>query len=163
MNGAEIAFLIFGLIIILGTVIMILTKQVVRALIAFVTVLLSLAGVFILFNADFLAAVQILVYAGGIVILLAFGIMLSDRTAGKLVNKSSNGIIGVLIALAMGAIIITKVSGYRSIPSEASPDQVRQIGVSLVSNHLLAFELIAFILLVVLVGAGYLAKKRAEL
>ncbi|MEM9328224.1 MAG: NADH-quinone oxidoreductase subunit J [Bacteroidota bacterium] len=165
MTASEILFLIFGGFTSLSAVGIALTKNVVHAALFLVGVILSLACVFVLLNAEFLAIVHVLVYAGGVVVLLAFGIMLTKRPSdGSLLSGQGMMIPALLVILPLSYLLHLTIQSLdtASRVAESSEQQVRAIGVSFMTQHLLAFELIAFLLLVVLVGAAYLAKKSNE-
>ena len=152
---------VFGFMTLLGVGIIVFTKNIIHAAYALALTLIGVAGVYVILNADFLAVVQILLYAGGVVILLAFGVMMTNRLRGqKVLTESKNRWIGGLIAITSFIGLAYLFSGFNSqmLNGSIQTDQVKQIGVALLTDHLVAFELIAFILLVALVGAAYLAK-----
>ncbi len=167
MNLSEVLFLVFGTVALVGSLLILITRNVVHAAMLLVTVLLSLAAIFVLFSADFLAVVQLLVYAGGIVVLLVFGVMLTKRKAdGKLLSSTQFIFPGVLLGGLILMLLVRTVGGVESFysGSEATkPNQVETTGIAFMTEHLLAFELIAFILLVVLVGAAFIAKKQTQI
>lgn len=151
----------FGFMTLLGVGIIVFTKNIIHAAYALALTLIGVAGVYVILNADYLAVVQILLYAGGVVILLAFGVMMTNRLRGqKVLTESKNRWIGGLIAITSFIGLAYLFSGVKSqtFNGTIQADQVKQIGVALLTDHLVAFELIAFILLVALVGAAYLAK-----
>lgn len=151
----------FGFMTLLGVGIIVLTKNIIHAAYALALTLIGVAGVYVILNADFLAVVQILLYAGGVVILLAFGVMMTNRLRGqKVLTGSKNRWIGGLIAITSFIGLSHLFSGVKlpTLNGTFQTDQVKQIGVALLTDHLVAFELIAFVLLVALVGAAYLAK-----
>ena len=161
-----IAMQIFLLImILLGVGVILFTRNIVHAAYALCLALIGIAGIYVLLMAELLAVVQIMLYAGGVVILLAFGVMMTNRLRGEKVLSGSNNIwIGRIISLsvftALCYLISTSSFQYGTIVK--SEDQIAQIGVSFLTDHIVAFELIAFVLLVALVGAAYLAKMAAD-
>ncbi len=145
----------------MGVVIITFTKNVVHAAYALALVLIGIAGVYVVLNAELLAVVQILLYAGGVVILLVFGIMMTSRLRGeKLLSESKNVFTGLVISILffVGFCYLIGNHPFEITKSLSGEDQVKQIGVSFLTDHIVAFELIAFVLLVALVGAAYLAK-----
>ncbi len=165
MSWEEGLFVFFAAIAALSGIGIAITKNVIHAVLLLVVVILSLACLFVLLNAEFLAIVQVLIYAGGVVVLLAFGIMLTRRPSeGKLVTEHGRVVPGLLVVLALifllHRVIVTR--SVEKISSSESENQVKDIGIGFMTEHLLAFELIAFLLLVVLVGAGLLARKSNE-
>ena len=144
---------------------MLWTKNVIHAAYGLAVVLLAIAGLYVLLNADFLAVVQIFMYVGGIVILLVFGIMMTNRTKeGLPITKNINLVVGSFFCSTLFgtfAVVIWK-SGIQWKLARLPENQVSFIGRELIANHVVAFELIAFLLLTVLVGSAYLAKKSTE-
>lgn len=130
------------------------------------------AGVFVLLNAEFLAAVQVLVYAGGVVTLIVFAIMLSASITGKKAvthNRQSITALGVsvMMALVMVAILFLNSSGQyvgpgrwwvtparNDFPAESN---VQLVGKSLMSTYTLAFWIASVILIIAMVGALIIA------
>ena len=127
--------------------------------------LIGVAGVYVLLNAELLAVVQILLYAGGVVILLAFGIMMSNRMKeGQVLSGTKNRLLAAVISLSLFSLLVYLISSTTWSPAAQSmPEaQIEFIGVTFLTEHIVAFELIAFVLLVVLVGAAYLAKRSTD-
>jgi len=153
----------FTIIIALSVLVIVWTKNVVHATYALALVLVLMAGLFVTLQAELLAVVQILLYAGGVVILLIFGVMMTQRKDGKPISASRNPIIPSMISIALFIGLVKVISGLElSIPLNNKVSQIRQIGIAFLTDHLVAFELIAFILLVALVGAAYLAKTSTD-
>ena len=163
---STVIFGVFSVLVIAGVSLIILKKNLVHAVYAFALVLLGVAALFVLVGAEVLAIVQILLYAGGVVILLAFGIMMTNRLRkDNVYSNERSPILPAIISVSLFAILvyfISKSTFISSSPIGATPDQVAQLGVDFLTDHLIAFELIAFILLVALVGAAYLAKMADE-
>ncbi len=155
----DIVFYTFFLLAALAAVGILITKNVIHAAFYLVVCLISLAGLYVLFDATYLAVVQLLVYAGGVIVLLAFGIMITNRSDGQLLSSSHLLLPGIL---AFGGVLVLftifTVKFSPGIPVNPDSDQVQQMGIVFMTDYLLAFELIAYLLLVVLVGASYLAK-----
>lgn len=150
-----------GLITLLGVGIILVTRNIIHAAYALALTLVGVAGLYVFIGAELLAVVQVLIYAGGVVILLAFGVMLTNRLKGeKLLTETRNKLIGGLISVGLFAILISLISNtsFERPLGSVNEDQVEKIGISFLTEHLVAFELIAFVLLVALVGASYLAK-----
>ena len=144
---------------------MIWTRNVIHAAYGLAIVLISTAGLFVLLNAEYLAVVQLFMYAGGVVVLLVFGIMLVNRTKdGVPITRNTNVFPGIVLSLLFLGILVDRIGQYVWVwgRKEIAEDQVREIGELLITDHLLAFELIAILLLAVLVGAAYLAKKSVK-
>ncbi|MEM8938565.1 MAG: NADH-quinone oxidoreductase subunit J [Bacteroidota bacterium] len=151
--------------IVLGVGIIVFSRNIIHAAYALSLALLGIAGVYVLLNAELLAVVQILIYAGGVVILLAFGVMMTHRLRGeKVLSGAKNQFPAAITAIAIFVILAHSIS-ETNFPGNKVPkmnNQVEHIGVAFLTEHIVAFELIAFILLVALVGAAYLAKLAAN-
>jgi NADH-quinone oxidoreductase subunit J len=162
MSGEFIAFLVLALIAIAGGVLMINLSQVVHMVVALVFTFISIAGIFILLSAEFLAAVQILIYSGAITIIMLFGIMLT-RHNDTSEPKSSIGkrllIIGGITAFAISVYFGIYNLEFSSQAAELHVDNTKQIGIALYTKYIIPFELTSVVLLVALIGAIVLAKK----
>ncbi len=128
-----------------------------------------MAGIFLLLNAEFIAALQVMVYAGAILVLYLFVIMLLDvRELAKVRQRHSSATVASLIAGVMGAIMVVVLArgafnGTHGTATEAllaSQGNVESVGVALFTTYLLPFEVASLILLVAMVGAIMLAKRR---
>nr|WP_026672818.1 NADH-quinone oxidoreductase subunit J [Alkalihalobacterium bogoriense] len=161
MNGEMLAFFILALIAVSGGVLMINLKKVVHVIVALAFTFLSIAGFYVLLSAEFLAFVQVLIYAGAITIIMLFGIMLTkhdDRTdipAGFV--RSIVAFVGVAVFFVIMFIGINDLS-FGSDPAPLHEDNVRQIGIEIYSKFVIPFEVVGVILLVALVGAVAIAK-----
>ena len=112
--------------------------------------------------ADFLAATQVIIYVGGILVLIIFGVMLTNKIDSKaIVSSSANQVVGaimfmLLLILQFGVIFSTS---WVSSDLQTSEGTVRQIGNLLLSKYLLPFEVVSVLLLAALIGASMLSRK----
>ncbi len=143
-----------------GVAIILFTKNIIHAVYALCLTLVGLAGVYVILMSELLAVVQIMLYAGGVVILLVFGVMMTNRLRGeKVVSGNRNQLVGGFISIGLFGLLMKLISNASFETNKTEPtDQIRKIGVSFLTDHIVAFELIAFVLLVALIGAAYLAK-----
>lgn len=155
--------IVFTVFIVLGTGLILFTKNIIHAAYGLGLVLILQAGIFVLLNAELLAVTQILLYAGGVVIILVFGVMMTNRKDGLPTSEHRNFIIPGIVSLLILIGLVWVISGIHPPEMvEVNKNQITEIGISFLTDHLVAFELIAFILLVALVGAAYLAKVSSE-
>jgi NADH-quinone oxidoreductase subunit J len=164
----QLIFLYFAAVILVSAVLMITRRNPIHSVMFMLLLFFHIAGVFVLLNAEFLAAVQLIVYAGAILILYLFVVMLLS------VDKESHAIranrfwpwmaaFGVLIA---GEIVLLISRG--TFPAETGQTMqlagagVRELGEVLYQKYLIPFEIASVILLVGLIGAVMLAKKRSN-
>jgi NADH-quinone oxidoreductase subunit J len=192
MTASEILFLIFAIATCGGAVAVVISQNVARMAFWLIISLGSTSGLFFLLRADFVGATQLLIYVGGTVVLLIFGVMLTAsgpyiriRTApGELVLA---GCVGVLLLSMIYSTVCTvdwskpiSKAGMPAVPSgsgynpAAEGNTVRLLGMKLIgmslsdigrssrigAGYLLPFEIISVHLLVVLVGAAYLARAK---
>ena len=135
---------------------------------ALVTMLLHIAGFFILLNAEFLAAVQVIVYAGAILVLYLFVIMLLNlKTEERVFHRRYGLITAIGLGIAGQVALLVLRSPYAGALGDASPErilavgQTRALGITMFSDYLLQFEIIGVFLLAAIVGAIVLAKTPA--
>ncbi|HTN01914.1 MAG TPA: NADH-quinone oxidoreductase subunit J [Planctomycetaceae bacterium] len=197
MNVADLLFWLFAAATCGGAIGVVLSQNVVRMAFWLMVSLGSVAGLFFLLSADFLGAAQLLIYVGGTVVLLIFGVMLTasgpylkleTRPTEVLLGLAAGvGLLGVLV-YSVGAVNwrtvaaklpepgpVAAVAGRTGeIASSETGQSVKPLGLALLGvradhperpGYLLPFEVISVHLLIVLIGAGYLAraKRRVEL
>ncbi|KGX87295.1 NADH-quinone oxidoreductase subunit J [Pontibacillus marinus] len=162
MSGGVFAFLILATLSVLGGILMLNLTKVIHMLLALVMTFLSIAGIFVLLSAEFVAAVQVLIYSGAITIIMIFGIMLTKHNDKQQATKSSPrnvlvGIGSVVFFLVMYRVIRDVNFGGQA--ENLHVNNTEQIGIALYSHYIIPFEMVSVILLVALVGAIILAKR----
>jgi len=134
-----------------------LVRNVLYAALLLIICLLCLAGLYILLHAEFLAITQIMIYAGGILILLIFGI----KKEGKpLEVGSQNMIAGSLVGLGFLFILIYSLgTASLSFPQHhlTIRNNITEVGISMMSDYVAPFELAGVLLLITLIGASIMA------
>ncbi|MBO8165408.1 MAG: NADH-quinone oxidoreductase subunit J [Brevibacillus sp.] len=168
VSGTFLAFAVLSLLTIGGAVFMISFTRVVHMVISLGVTFLSIAGLFVLLEAEFVAISQILVYSGAISILMLFGIMLTKHDAkDEGVSKANKGWLSILV---VAVFFVIAFWGIQSTPWVAPPDNAAavqednatQLGVEIFTRFVIPFELTSVLLLVALVGAIILAKKEED-
>jgi NADH-quinone oxidoreductase subunit J len=158
-------YLLSGLAIISG-VLVITRRNAVHSALALIVTLLAVSGLYLMLYAPFVAGVQIIVYAGGIMVLFLFVIMLVDieRTVKE---RQFNRIwpAGVVAAVALlGLFVSVYVKGKALFPETGlqfiEENNTQKIGEMLYGNYMFAFEIASLLLLVAILGAVIMAKKR---
>lgn len=127
-----------------------------------VLTIFSMAGLFVLLHAFFLAAVQIIVYAGAVMVLFLFVIMLLDLNEEVRRRFSTFGVVtGAIAVLALGGLTVFTIlkSGIGEGRSAQIEGATKPLGTMLFSQYLLPFEIVSVLLLVAMVGAILLSKK----
>lgn len=162
MNAELVVFFILALTAIAGGVLMLNLTKVVHMMLSLVLTFLSIAGLFVLLSAEFVAAVQVLIYSGAITIMMLFGIMLTKH------NDEAKSKISPLrftvVLLSVAAFFVTVYIGINDLTlgeqaTELHVNNTEQIGIALYSQYVIPFELTSVLLLVALIGAIILAKK----
>ena len=165
------AFYLFSFLAIVSAGFVLFTKNLIYSAFALFLVFLGVAALFVLAGADFLGVAQIMIYVGGILVLLIFGIMLTQK-AGHSVDSSKHNRVDIAIGRKFwGALVATVLAGVLmkviytaefKMAGEAvnRKSTIKTIGVELMTSHLLPFEIAAILLLVALIGAAYLALNR---
>lgn len=161
--GAGLFYLCAAIIAVsaLGVVI---SRNIVRTALALLFTLLGVAGLYLVLNAEFLAAVQLVVYAGGTLILIVFGVMLTSMSSYRTYSpRRLEVIVGISIGLLFLAALVSAIhnAGFLPVvPADSVRYPVDELGRALLGDFLVPFELISVLLLVVMIGAAYLAKGR---
>lgn len=145
------------------------SKNAIHSVISLLFTMILVAGIYLLLDAEFLAAVQLLVYGGGIIVLFLFVVLLV--ALHKLENLrlyNTYSLVSVILVIAM---IVLLGATFYSMPFKQAPTTVQNIvaggsteavALSLYSNFVLPFEIASVLLLVALIGAIILTKARAE-
>jgi NADH:ubiquinone oxidoreductase subunit 6 (subunit J) len=161
MTGEVIAFWVFAALLVGGGLAVVISKNLFHSVLWLALALVSTAGIFLTLDAEFLAAVQVLLYAGGVVTVVVFAIVVTERLVGETISQTSRRLAtGGFVAIALFALLFRTISLAPLPPAKARlvGDLTRQIGTSLLTTYVMAFELLAVLLLVGLLGASYFAR-----
>jgi NADH-quinone oxidoreductase subunit J len=122
--------------------------------------LVGTAGLFVLLHAEFLAAVQVLLYAGGVVTIVVFAIMLTERLVGESIRQTNRGIVAgaVVAAVVFVALAGTILRAPRAAPPPPADLTTAALGRAVLTDWVLAFEGLGTLLVAALLGALYLAR-----
>ena len=164
LSGEVIAFVLISIVAVGGALLMLSLKKVVHMVIAMVFTFLSIAGLYVTLSAEFVAAVQVLIYSGAITIMMLFGIMLTRHNDQEVTKE--NRLRKFFVLLGVGAFATAVYVGIYdlNIPSGAETvalhdANTEQIGIELYSKYVIPFELMSILLLVALMGAVIIAKR----
>jgi len=168
MSFPEISFYVFAFLTLLSGFLVIanpFSSNPVTSAMFLVLTMISLAALFALLNAFFLAAVQVLVYAGAVMVLFLFVIMLLDLKAEERRKIRKFAILGGLVSV--GALVFILLRSLRDSPLEAQPSPTlkggtMELGALLFREYLLPFEIVSVLLLVAMVGVVLLSKKELK-
>ena len=169
MDSQNIMFVILAVLIVLSSLATVMTKSIVRAATYLLFVLLGTAGLYFLMGFTFLGAVQVMVYAGGIIVLYVFSILLTegakDETFKRKAKDASWGLLLSLVGFgAFITIVLTQKVLTAPVESTNAVTSIRSIGDHMLSTgeggYLLPFEAVSILLLACIVGALIIARKR---
>ncbi len=139
-----------------------LTRDIVRAATWLLGTLGSAAGLYFLLAANFLAAVQLIVYAGGILILIVFGVMLTSRggpgAGARARERVAAAMVSLVLFVALTAMLVRAPWTASPAAQPGGAASLRQIGHELLTTYLVPFEAASVLLLAVMIGAAYLAR-----
>jgi len=156
-----VAFWGLAVLLIGSALSVVLTKNLFHSVLWLALSLTATAGVFLALEAEFLAAVQLLLYAGGVVTIVVFAIVVTERLVGERITQTSRHIVtGVVLAGALLLAVLRYLRGA-DLPVERpviAVDVTRALGRVLMTEFVLPFELLAVLLLVGLLGALYFAR-----
>jgi NADH-quinone oxidoreductase subunit J len=159
-------FYIFAVITLGSAGVVVFSKNIVRAAFALLFAFFGVAGIYVFLLADFIAVTQLLVYVGGILVLILFGVMLTNRQINV---DSKTGTIqtlpAVIIVAAIAGTLIAilwstdwKLNTQLQELDKTAP----QIGELLLTKYLLPFEIASFVLLITLIGAAMIARREKK-
>jgi NADH-quinone oxidoreductase subunit J len=161
MTGETIAFAVLALVLVGSALMVVLSTNLFHAVLWLALALTGTAGVFLLLDAEFLAAVQLLLYAGGIITIVVFAIVVTERLVGESITQTNRRIVGSgLVALALIGIIANAIAGS-PLPASRPPltaDVTRAVGETVLTRYALPFELLALLMVAALLGAIYFAR-----
>ena len=166
MNLFTIVFYVFAAVIIGSALIVVFSRNMVRAAFALLFTLVGVAAFYVLMMADFVGIVQLLLYVGGILVLIIFGVMLTNRQISVDIRTGTMQTIPALVIASMiGGILAGSIwsAAWPSVgPSEPAVASAPAIGELFLTSYLLPFEIASVLLLVALVGAALMARRERK-
>jgi len=162
MTGEALAFYVIAAVIMASGAVVVASPNIVHSAVALIPAFLGVTGLYILLGAEFVAGVQVLIYAGAITVLILFVIMLTEGGTGlRFQQRNEQGPIAAAVAAVVAALLATGVThtawarGAGVLPAYTPG----AIGQSFLGTNLLVFEGTSVVLLVCLVGAIIIARK----
>ncbi|MBC8425693.1 NADH-quinone oxidoreductase subunit J [bacterium] len=153
----------FALLTVLAGFFVVFSRNIVHAGFALMFTLLGVAGLFAQLGADFLAVTQIIVYIGGVLILILFVVMMTRMPRGDSPRRGFDHMVPAgVVAVALFALLYKVVTGTdwpARVPGEAVPT-ISEIGTRLMTTHIFPFEFASLVLLVAMIGAAILIRER---
>jgi NADH-quinone oxidoreductase subunit J len=162
----QFQFYLFSLLAIASALLFVTRRNPVPAALWLVNVMFALSGLYVMLDAPFVGAVQVLVYAGAIMVVFVFVVMLLNLGRTEITDlralgaRLGAGLVG--LALVANLLVVQRGDIPRTALAPAAENVVTPVASSLFSDYLVAFELTSIVLLVAVVGAVLLAKKRVQ-
>ncbi len=163
-----IVFLIFAIIAIVAAVNLVIQRHPITSALSLVGVMSSLAVMYLLLGAEFIAAAQMIVYAGAIMVLFVFVIMLLNtgaeprRPGGSKVRYFGIPLLIAFLGLIVFMVGVISPAGYFGVAFGAWHAGPAEVGRALFTSYLLPFEVISILVLIAIVGAMVLARKEID-
>ena len=158
---AEFVFWFIAALTIMSAAFVVVNNQLIYSAVALLFTLFGVAGLYVFLWADFIAGIQILVYVGGILVLVIFGIMLTNKIRSVRISHKSmqQGVGGVVTLWLFIFLIFAMAKAPWAMNDALEPiGTVREIGILLLTDFLLPFEIISLLLLGALIGAAVLSR-----
>jgi NADH:ubiquinone oxidoreductase subunit 6 (subunit J) len=178
MNLVQVMFYLMAAIALGSALYVAASKNLVRSVFMFFVTLFALAGLYVLSLADFVAVTQVVIYVGGILVLILFAFMLSGRETLSGSQQRQNHILSVhnlpafllaalFLVVLVNIVLMARVDNLNWLKQAADQKNIIQpndttilnLGINLMTNYLLPFEAISILLLMALVGAAHLSRK----
>ena len=159
---AENLFMIMCALVIASAFWVVFSPSLIHSAVSLMFTLFSTAGLYVFLYADFLAATQVVIYVGGILVLIIFGVMLTNRIEeSSIASSSKNQFLGGMCALAIFVMLIGVIfnTSWHTGKEYVSENSVALIGEMLLTQYLLPFEIASVLLLAALIGAALLSRK----
>jgi NADH:ubiquinone oxidoreductase subunit 6 (subunit J) len=158
----QLAFFAFAALTLGAAAMVVLSKDLMHSALFLVLTFFSVAGLYVLLEAEFLAAIQVLIYVGAVAVLFLFALMLTRGVTGAGMRQSNSqirpaAIVSLLFVGIMAPLAWVGNWQLSSLPPE--PDAIPMLGQSLMTTYALPFEVMGVVLLVALVGAIILARE----
>jgi NADH-quinone oxidoreductase subunit J len=164
MQLFDIVFYVFALITLVSGGIVVFSRNIVYAAFALLFTFFGVAALYVLLHADFLAVTQVLIYVGGILVLLLFGVMLTNNVISVEIRTGTVQTIPalILVAIVAGTLAGLSYATWKGVvaPAAAGPQTTTgTLGQMLMTSYVIPFEIASVVLLVALIGAAMTARR----
>jgi NADH-quinone oxidoreductase subunit J len=166
MTIADIIFLVVALVTVGSAAVVVLASNLIYSAVSLLFTFFGVAIVYVYLGADFLAATQVLIYVGGILVLVLFGVMLTHRLYNlNLRTQTIQVVPGMIISLLVfvSLVLAATNTGWHIAKDKPRTPTTETIGVLFMTDYLLPFEVASVLLLVALIGAAMLVRRRTDL
>jgi len=162
MNIYDIIFYLFAAITLVSAFMVVNTRNIVYSAFYLLFTFLGIAGIYVLLGADFIAIVQLIIYVGGILILMLFGVMLTNKITNVEIKSGTFQVLPAAIGVGIFAGLLTAIllnTGWKNFDSQIPNGTTAGLGMLLLNQYGFIFELLGILLLIALIGAATLARK----
>jgi NADH-quinone oxidoreductase subunit J len=162
---AQVVFYFFAVLTVGSAAVVVFSKDIIRSAFALLFTFFGVAALYAYAGADFLAATQMVIYVGGILVLLLFGVMLTHKIYNLQLKSETYqffpALIVVLIVFVTLAVCMMRTHWFKGELTPASPTTAA-IGELLMKDYMLPFEVSSILLLIALIGAALIVRRRSE-
>lgn len=167
MELFDIVFFIFAFITVVSAFIVVFSKSVIYSAFSLLFTFFGVAALYVLLHADFIAVTQVLIYVGGILVLMLFGVMLTNKIVNVELKTGTLHTIPALLLVSvvagtLGGLFYSTWKGDVASPPPAFESTTKTLGEMLMTSYLLPFEIASVLLLVALMGAAMFARRRTK-
>jgi len=165
MSIYDFIFYLFAALTIISALMVVSSDNIVRSAFYLLATFFGVSGIYVLLGADFVAVTQIMVYIGGILILLLFGVMLTSNITNVEIKKGTAKILPAVIGIGvlLGALVSVMTRTKWKLQLTEIPQTTSfELGKLLITDYVLIFELLGILLLIALIGAASMARKEQE-
>ncbi len=162
MSIYDFIFYLFAAITLLSGLMVVSSGNIVRSAYYLLSTLFGISGLYVLLGADFLAVTQIMVYIGGILILILFGVMLTSDLTQVEIKKGKSAVLPAIVGVGVLLGSITSIlmkTNWQIELSKIPQTTTYDLGKLLITDYVLIFELLGILLLIALIGAASMARR----
>jgi len=162
MSIYAIIFYLFAAITVLSAFFVVTTRNIIYSAYYLMFTFFGVAGIYVLLGADFIAVVQVVVYIGGILILMLFGVMLTNKITNVQIKTGTLKLVPATLGVALFAGILATAllnTRWKTISAEMPASTAHSLGLLLLQQYAVVFELLGILLLIALIGAASMARK----
>jgi NAD(P)H-quinone oxidoreductase subunit 6 len=165
MEISTAVFYLIAIITVGSAVVVAFSRNIIYSAFSLLGTFAGVAGLYVFLGADFVAAVQVLIYVGGILVLILFAVMLTHRiTDVEITNRAAGRVPGLLIVAVFLVLLIQTIreTPWVGVKEVAHQPTTAKIGDLFLENYLLPFELASLVLLAAMIGAVVLSRKEIK-
>lgn len=162
MNIYDIIFYLFAAITVVSAFFVVTNRNIVHSAFYLLFTFFGVAGIYVLLGADFVAIVQLIVYVGGILILMIFGVMLTNKITNVNIKTGTIQIVPAAVAIAAFFYLLISTlfnTGWKTSGAVNDIPTTYNLGMMLVQQYAVVFELLGVLLLIALIGAASMARR----